>query len=144
MNQGGVSPSTIAGLSAQEMRDVGISGRKASYLHGLADHFITGKLSDNDIVTMDEEALMAALTAVKGIGVWSVHMFMIFWLHKSDVLPIGDLGVRKGFQKLYQLASLPSGSEMQELAACWRPYRSLGAWYLWRLVDATLPFPAGA
>lgn len=137
----GVTPAVVASLSASQMREIGISGRKASYLHDLANHFVTGALSDDIIQQMDEETLMAALTAVKGIGVWSVHMFMIFWLHKSDVLPVGDLGVRKGFQKLYQLEALPSVSQMTEIAASWRPFRSLGAWYLWRLNDNSRPFP---
>jgi DNA-3-methyladenine glycosylase II len=137
----GVTPAAVASLSASQMREIGISGRKASYLHDLANHFVTGALSDDIIQQMDEETLMAALTAVKGIGVWSVHMFMIFWLHKSDVLPVGDLGVRKGFQKLYQLEALPSVSQMTEIAASWRPFRSLGAWYLWRLNDNSRPFP---
>ncbi|CAK9219648.1 unnamed protein product [Sphagnum troendelagicum] len=137
----GVTPAVVASLSASQMREIGISGRKASYLHDLANHFVTGALSDDIIQQMDEETLMAALTAVKGIGVWSVHMFMIFWLHKSDVLPVGDLGVRKGFQKLYHLEALPSVSQMTEIAASWRPFRSLGAWYLWRLNDNSRPFP---
>lgn len=82
---------------------------------------------------------MSALTAVKGIGVWSVHMFMIFALHRPDVLPVGDLGVRKGFFKLYGLKALPTPTEMEQLSGPWRPYRSLGSWYMWRLIESKAP-----
>lgn len=135
----GMTPTVIAGLSAEELRAVGISGRKAIYLHDLADKFSSGFLTDEKLAVMSEDDLVTALTAVKGIGVWSAHMFMIFHLHKSDVLPVGDLGIRKGFQKLFQLKEQPSAVEMQELALLWRPYRTLASWYLWRLTDMKLP-----
>lgn len=118
------------------LRGIGISARKASYLHDLSRNFLEGGLSDAAIKLMEDEKLMSALTAVKGIGVWSVHMFMIFALHRPDVLPVGDLGVRKGFSKLYGLKDLPTPAEMERLSAPWRPYRSLGAWYMWRLIEA--------
>ena len=88
---------------------------------------------------MDEDELVKVLTAVKGIGVWSAHMFMIFYLHKPDVLPVGDLAIRKGFQTLYRLKALPSVTEMEQLASSWRPYRSLASWYLWRVKETILP-----
>lgn len=84
---------------------------------------------------MDDETLLGELTAVKGIGVWSVHMFMIFTLHRPDVLPVGDLGVRKGVQRLYGLKELPKPAEMEKLCEKWKPYRSIGAWYMWRLME---------
>jgi len=134
-----MTPTVIAGLSAEELRAVGISGRKSTYLHDLADKFSSGFLTDEKLAVMSEDDLVTALTAVKGIGVWSAHMFMIFHLHKPDVLPVGDLGIRKGFQKLFQLKEQPSAVEMQELALLWRPYRTLASWYLWRLSDMKLP-----
>lgn len=85
---------------------------------------------------MDDEALLAKLTVVKGIGVWSVHMFMIFSLRRPDVLPIGDLGVRKGVQRLYGLKELPRPLEMERLCEKWKPYSSFGSWYMWRLMEA--------
>ena len=118
---------------------MGVSGRKATYLHDLAKHFLSGALSDEKLVMMDEDELVKVLTAVKGIGVWSAHMFMIFYLHKSDVLPVGDLAIRKGFQTLYRLKALPSVTEMEQLASSWRPYRSLASWYLWRVKETILP-----
>lgn len=129
----------MAGLTEPQLREIGISGRKASYLHDLSQHFLSGALSDEKLIVMEEDELVTALTAVKGIGVWSAHMFMIFWLHKPDVLPVGDLGIRKGFQKLYQLKAVPTVAQMEELASSWRPYRSLGAWYLWRVGNLTVP-----
>lgn len=117
-------------------RQVGVSGRKASYLHDLASKYRDGVLSDNSIREMDDETLLRVLTTVKGIGVWSVHMFMMFSLHRPDVLPVGDLGVRKGVQLLYKLKELPKPVEMEELCEKWKPYRSVGSWYMWRLMES--------
>lgn len=85
---------------------------------------------------MNDEWLFTMLTMVKGIGSWSVHMFMIFSLHRPDVLPIGDLGVRKGVQLLYGLEQLPRPSQMEQLCDKWRPYRSVASWYMWRFAEA--------
>lgn len=94
-----------------------------------------GTLSDTSILEMNDEELLTALTAVKGIGVWSVHMFMIFSLRRPDVLPVGDLGVRKGVKLLYGLKELPGPMQMEQICEKWRPYRSVGSWYMWRLVE---------
>lgn len=110
---------------------------KASYLHDLSEKYANGSLSDSLILAMDDEKLMESLTRVKGIGVWSVHMFMMFSLHRSDVLPAGDLGVRKGVQALNGLKGLPEGSEMERICEKWKPYRSVGSWYMWRLMEAS-------
>lgn len=85
---------------------------------------------------MDDDSLLSMLTMVKGIGAWTVHMFMIFSLNRPDVLPVGDLGVRKGVQMLYGLKEVPRPAQMEELCHKWRPYRSIGAWYMWRLVES--------
>ncbi|CAM6083324.1 unnamed protein product [Calypogeia fissa] len=132
-----LTPTTISQLSAEQMREIGISGRKASYLHDLAANFLSGALSDSSIYDMDDESLIKALIAVKGIGMWSVHMFMLFSLHKPDVLPVSDLGIRKGLQKLYKLKDLPNPDQAEKIAASWQPYRSLGAWYIWRVLSNT-------
>lgn len=115
---------------------MGVSGRKASYLHDLATKYKSGVLSDPSILEMDDEALLRVLTTVKGIGVWSVHMFMIFSLQRPDVLPVGDLGVRKGVQLLFGLKELPKPVQMEKLCEKWRPYRSIGSWYMWRLIES--------
>ncbi|KAK3134804.1 hypothetical protein QOZ80_5BG0410920 [Eleusine coracana subsp. coracana] len=131
-----VTPAAVLALAAADLRAIGISGRKASYLHDLAGKFSAGELSDSAVAAMDEAALLAELTKVKGVGEWTVHMFMIFSLHRPDVLPCGDLGVRKGVQELYKLKALPKPEEMAALCERWRPYRSVGAWYMWRLMES--------
>ncbi|KAF8015472.1 hypothetical protein BT93_H1095 [Corymbia citriodora subsp. variegata] len=132
----GVSPDSLLALSPQQLRQAGVSGRKAGYLHDLAENYRSGALSDESILEMGDEALLSALTRVKGIGVWSVHMFMMFSLHRPDVLPVGDLGVRKGLQAMHELKELPKPLEMEELCEKWRPYRSVGSWYMWRLMES--------
>ncbi|KAJ8762366.1 hypothetical protein K2173_007524 [Erythroxylum novogranatense] len=134
--ESGVLPETVLALTPQQLRQVGVSGRKASYLHDLARKYQNGILSDAAILSMDDKSLFTMLTMVNGIGLWSVHMFMIFSLHRPDVLPINDLGVRKGVQLLYNLEELPRPSQMDQLCEKWRPYRSVASWYLWRFVEA--------
>ncbi|CAD6271173.1 unnamed protein product [Miscanthus lutarioriparius] len=131
-----VTPAAVLALAAADLRTIGVSSRKASYLHDLAARFAAGELSDSAVAAMDEAALLAELTKVRGVGEWTVHMFMIFSLHRPDVLPCGDLGVRKGVQELYKLKALPNPEEMAALCDRWRPYRSVGAWYMWRLMES--------
>lgn len=131
-----VVPDTVLALTPQQLREIGVSARKASYIHDLASKYRSGFLSDSAIVVMDDDALFSKLTAVKGIGPWTVHMFMIFSLHRPDVLPVGDLGVRKGVQILLGRGKIPQPAEMEELCKLWRPYRSAAAWYMWRLVES--------
>ncbi|CAN6886448.1 hypothetical protein Bca4012_071026 [Brassica carinata] len=131
-----VVPETVLALDPQQLRQIGVSGRKASYLHDLARKYQNGILSDSAIVSMDDKSLFTMLTMVNGIGSWSVHMFMINSLHRPDVLPVNDLGVRKGVQMLYNLEELPRPSQMEQLCVKWRPYRSVASWYMWRLIEA--------
>ncbi|XP_022773993.1 DNA-3-methyladenine glycosylase 1-like [Durio zibethinus] len=134
-NESNVLPNTVLSFSPQKLREIGVSARKASYLHDLSDKFSTGVLSDTSILTMDDEKLFHMLTSVKGIGPWSVHMFLIFSLHRPDVLPVGDLGVRKGVQLLYGLKELPKPLQMEQICGKWKPYRSVGSCYMWRLME---------
>ncbi|XWS14565.1 hypothetical protein CRYUN_Cryun35bG0021000 [Craigia yunnanensis] len=134
--ENGVVPENVLSLTPQQLRQIGVSGRKASYLHDLARKYQTGILSDSSIVNMDDKSLFTMLTMVNGIGSWSVHMFMIFSLHRPNVLPINDIGIRKGVQLLYNLEELPKPSQMDQLCEKWRPYRSVASWYLWRFVEA--------
>ncbi|KAJ0257389.1 DNA glycosylase superfamily protein [Hirschfeldia incana] len=131
-----VVPETVLALDPQQLRQIGVSRRKASYLHDLARKYQNGILSDSAIVSMDDKSLFTMLTMVNGIGSWSVHMFMINSLHRPDVLPVNDLGVRKGVQMLYNLEELPRPSQMEQLCVKWRPYRSVASWYMWRLIEA--------
>ncbi|OAY83107.1 DNA-3-methyladenine glycosylase 1 [Ananas comosus] len=126
--EAGVLPDAVLALTPHQLRQIGISARKASYLHDLARKYHSGILSDAAIVAMDDKSLFSMLTMVNGIGAWSVHMFMIFSLHRPDVLPVGDLGVRKGVQILYGLNEVPRPSQMEQYCDKWRPYRSVGAW----------------
>lgn len=132
----GVLPDTVLALTPQQLRQIGVSGRKASYLHDLARKYKNGILSDESIINMDDKSLFTMLTMVNGIGSWSVHMFMIFSLHRPDVLPVNDLGIRKGVQLLYGSEELPRPSQMENMCDKWRPYRSVASWYLWRFVEA--------
>ncbi|XP_043711452.1 uncharacterized protein LOC122660280 isoform X2 [Telopea speciosissima] len=134
--EAGVVPDAVLSFSLHQLRQIGVSARKASYLHDLASKYRKGILSDASIIDMDDKSLFAMVTMVNGIGPWSVHMFMIFSLHRPDVLPIGDLGVRKGVQLLYGLEQLPRPSQMEQLCEKWRPYRSVGTWYMWRFAEA--------
>ncbi|XP_006341950.1 probable DNA-3-methyladenine glycosylase 2 isoform X1 [Solanum tuberosum] len=131
-----VMPDMVLGLTPQQLRQIGVSARKASYLHDLARKYQNGILSDKSIVDMDDKSLFTMLTMVNGIGSWSVHMFMIFSLHRPDVLPIHDLGIRKGVRMLYGLEDLPRPSQMDQLCEKWKPYRSVASWYIWRFVEA--------
>ena len=110
-----VRPDTVLGFSAQQLRECGLSGQKASYLHDLSSKYRDGFLSDSSILEMDDETLFNKLTMVKGIGPWSVHMFMIFTLHRPDVLPVGDLVIRRGVERLYGLKALPQPSQVEKL-----------------------------
>ncbi|CAA0336021.1 unnamed protein product [Arabidopsis thaliana] len=134
--ENGVVPENVLPLTPQQLRQIGVSGRKASYLHDLARKYQNGILSDSGIVNMDEKSLFTMLTMVNGIGSWSVHMFMINSLHRPDVLPVNDLGVRKGVQMLNGMEDLPRPSKMEQLCEKWRPYRSVASWYLWRLIES--------
>ncbi|XP_020891248.1 uncharacterized protein LOC9325080 isoform X1 [Arabidopsis lyrata subsp. lyrata] len=134
--ENGVVPENVLPLTPQQLRQIGVSGRKASYLHDLARKYQNGILSDSGIVNMDEKSLFTMLTMVNGIGSWSVHMFMINSLHRPDVLPVNDLGVRKGVQMLNAMEDLPRPSKMEQLCEKWRPYRSVASWYMWRLIES--------
>ncbi|MCL7039397.1 hypothetical protein MKW94_012804 [Papaver nudicaule] len=131
-----VLPEAVLSFTPNQLRQIGISARKSSYLHDLANKYRNGILSDSSIVNMDDKSLFTMLTMVKGIGPWSVHMFMIFSLHRPDVLPVGDVGIRKGVQLLYGLEDLPRPSQMENLCEKWRPYRSVASWYMWRFAEA--------
>ncbi|GAB2250415.1 hypothetical protein Droror1_Dr00016665 [Drosera rotundifolia] len=132
----GVVPEAVLAMTPQQLRQIGVSGRKASYLHDLARKYRDGILSDRKILSMDDKSLFTMLTMVNGIGSWSVHMFMIFSLYRPDVLPVNDLGIRKGVMLLYGLEELPRPSQMEQLCEKWRPYRSVASWYMWRFVEA--------
>ncbi len=136
---GVLDPASVLATPQEILAGAGLSGRKASYLHDLARHFDEGLLSDELIDAMTAEELHTALTAVKGLGPWSVDMFLLFHLGLPDILPVGDLGVRKGMQHLYNLKELPSAAQMEVVAEQWKPFRSVGSYYMWRVEVAKAP-----
>jgi DNA-3-methyladenine glycosylase II len=106
-----------------------------SYLRSLAEHVLSGELELDRLDSLPDEEVIAELTAVKGIGVWSAHMFLMFTLLRPDVLPVGDLGIRRAAERLYGLPDLPDANELERIAEPWRPHRTLACRYLWRSLD---------
>jgi DNA-3-methyladenine glycosylase II len=113
----------------------GLSHAKVNFLRSLAEHVTSGELELDRLDELSDEDIAAELIAVKGIGQWSVDMFLMFQLQRPDVLPVGDLGIRKAVQKLYGLDELPGPTEIERIATPWRPYRTLASRYLWSALD---------
>src|ERR1043166_4061233 len=133
--KGSVTPQSILKLRPSRMRTLGLSGQKTAYIRDLARHTRDGRLIFEELQTLADAAVIERLTQVKGIGVWTAHMFLIFALRRADVLPTGDLGIRNAMKKAYSLEKLPSPEEMEAIAAKWRPYCSVASWYLWRSLE---------
>jgi DNA-3-methyladenine glycosylase II len=129
------SPEALLAVDADALRGAGLSRAKVLYMRSLAEHVIDGSLELDRLNELPDEEIIAELTAVKGIGEWSAHMFLIFHLQRPDVLPVGDLGVRNAARQVYGLDELPKPAELIELGEPWRPYRSLASLYLWRSLD---------
>ena len=129
------SPKQVAKTSIEKFRTVGVSQQKASYLIDLAKKFLDGTVDPKHFHEMTDEAIRAHLVAVKGIGRWTADMFLMFTLHRPDVLPTGDLGIQKAMKDLFKLRTLPSPEKMEKLAEPWRPYRTVACRYLWDSLD---------
>lgn len=125
-------PAVLLSLGEEALRGVGLSGVKARYVLNLAEAVAGGQAPLDAFDDWDDDAIIARLTAIKGIGRWTADMFLIFALNRPDVLPVGDLGVRAALRDRHGLAELPKPSECAPLAEHWRPYRSIAIWYLWR------------
>lgn len=130
-----LTPESILKLRPARMRALGLSKQKIEYIRGLARMTRDGEVSFEGCCSLDDDAVIEHLTRVKGVGVWTVHMFLLFALRRHDVLPTGDLGVRMAMKRAYDLPDLPAPAEMERIAADWRPYRSVATWYLWRSLD---------
>jgi len=128
-------PEQLVEISAERLREAGLSRAKAAYLHDLAERVLSGELDLEHIAELSDEEASAQLTAVKGLGQWTADMFLIFHLRRPDVLPVGDLGVRRAVELAYGLEGLPAAPELTTIAKPWRPYRSLASLYLWRSLD---------
>lgn len=129
------APAKIVATPDDKLRAAGLSGAKAAAIKDLARHVVEKKLVPSTLPGLTDAEISAALLPVRGIGPWSVDMFLMFTLARPDVLPVGDLGIRKGMQKHFRLRKLPEAKKMIALAAPWRPYRTIGSWYMWRLLE---------
>jgi DNA-3-methyladenine glycosylase II len=129
------SPKQLLAADPEELRGAGLSRAKVAYMRSLAEHVLSGELELDRLNELTDEEIVAELTAVKGLGNWTAHMFLIFHLQRPDVLPVGDLGVRNAARDVYGLAELPTAAELEELGTAWSPHRSLAALYLWRSLD---------
>ncbi len=135
---GKMTPESIQNLSVGEMRRAGLSRQKVGYIRDLAEHAQSGKVDFDRLPSMNDEEVIAALTDIKGVGVWTAHMFLIFALRRPNVLAVGDFGVRSAIKRHYKKRTLPKPAQIEKLAVNWRPYCSIACWYLWR----SLEFPA--
>ena len=132
------TPAEVLAEDPEELRAaIGLSRMKVAFLRSLAEHVTDGSLELEKMDDLSDEDVIAELVAVKGIGEWTAHMFLIFHLQRPDVLAVGDLGIRSAIKGAYELAELPGPSEMETIAAPWRPYRSVACRYLWRSLDNT-------
>jgi DNA-3-methyladenine glycosylase II len=122
------------------MRTLGLSARKVEYIRDIARHTRAGTLDFESLHQMPDAAVIECLTQVKGVGVWTAHMFLMFSLGRPNILAVGDLGIRSAIKKAYGLEQLPTAPEIEKIAEAWHPYCSAACWYLWKSLDG----PAGA
>ena len=130
-----MTPSRIAAVSDDALRGVGLSRQKIAYLRDLCNRVTSGDLALDQLDEMSDDEVVVALTGVKGIGRWTAEMFLMFRLHRPDVLPIGDLGIVKAVQRAYGMRKVPTPERLTKLGEQWRPYRSVACWYLWASLD---------
>jgi len=130
-----LTPEAILKMRPQKMRTLGLSKQKTIYIRELARLTRDGDIQFERLPDMEDAAIIETLTRVKGVGVWTVQMFLMFALQRPNVLPVGDLGVRAAMKKAYGLAELPKPQEMESIAAAWHPYRSIASWYMWRSLE---------
>jgi DNA-3-methyladenine glycosylase II len=130
-------PEQIVAKDIEELRSVGLSRPKANYIQDLARHILGGSVRFDTLDQLSNDEIITELTAVKGIGEWTVHMFLLFCMGRTNVLPTGDLGIKSGMRKLYGLKELPTPEEVREVAkrGGWHPYESIASWYIWRSLD---------
>ena len=129
------TPKELLATRTPKLRGVGLSGQKTQYLKDLARHAHEGSVPFDDLDAMDDASVITTLTSIRGIGVWTAQMFLMFRLGRPDVLPVTDLGVQKAIQLLYGLRKLPAPDRVAKIGQRWAPYRTVASWYLWRRVD---------
>lgn len=133
---GQLTAESILKLRPARMRSLGISPQKTGYIRELARRTRAGEIEFEYLPQMPDDEVIATLTVVKGIGVWTAHMFLMFALRRPDVLPTGDLGIRNAIRKAYGMDDLPKPSAVETLGQPWRPYCTVASWYLWRSLDS--------
>jgi DNA-3-methyladenine glycosylase II len=131
------TPQAVLLLSDEPLRGVGLSRQKLGYLRDLAGRFAAGQIPTRRFARMSDEEIIQSLLPIKGVGRWTAEMFLIFVLNRPDLLPVDDLGVKKGVQRAYGLKELPDAERMKALAEPWRPWRTVATWYLWRGMAGT-------
>lgn len=131
------TPQQIIEADFDALRGAGLSRAKISYIRDLAEHILAGTVVFDTLDSLSNDQIIAELLPVKGIGEWTVHMFLLFCMGRLDVLPMGDLGIRSGIQKLYGLEKLPTPDEVRTIAKenNWHPYESVASWYIWHSLD---------
>jgi 3-methyladenine DNA glycosylase/8-oxoguanine DNA glycosylase len=137
----GFTAAGINELGDAALRGAGLSRQKVGYLRDLCARIVDGRLLLDELDVLSDEAVIERLVAVKGFGRWTAEMFLMFRLHRPDVLPVGDLGIVKAIQRLYRLRAVPTPKRMLTIGEAWRPYRSVACWYLWQTLR-TAPPPA--
>ena len=130
-----MTPANVLKLKVDDMRAAGLSARKVEYLVDLAIHFDAGSVHVKDWDSMDDEAIIAEMIAIRGIGRWTAEMFLIFYLTRPNVLPLDDVGLINGISQNYFSGEAVSRSDAREVAAAWAPYCSVATWYIWRSLD---------
>jgi DNA-3-methyladenine glycosylase II len=133
------APPQILETTDEQFRAAGISRQKMGYMRDLAVHVADGRLRLEELPSLSDEDVIERIIAVKGLGEWSAHMFLMFHLGRPDVLPVGDLGVRHGMRITYDLLELPTPKQAIEIGAPWAPFRSVGSWYMWRAGEPVAP-----
>lgn len=129
------TPSELLATTDEAFRAAGVSRQKSGYMRDVAEHVLAGSLDLAGMDARSDEEVVAQITAVKGLGEWSAHMFLMFQLGRPDILPVGDFGVRNGMRAVYGLPEMPTPAEAREIGARWAPYRSVASWYMWRAVE---------
>jgi len=132
---GDLTPQRVLSLTPVRLRELGLSRQKIAYIRELAERTIAGEVNFESLKELPDEEVVRRLTALKGIGIWTVQMFLIFALRRPDVMPSADLGIRAAVRKAYGYRELPAPAEVERLAEPWRPYRTVASWYLWRSLE---------
>jgi len=132
-----LTPAGILRLTNEQMRTAGLSKQKSACLRDLAERTHRGELQFDHLPDLSDEEVIQHLTQVKGVGVWTAHMFLMFTLRRPNVLPTGDFGIRTAIKKHYRKRKLPRPEVMEKIAKPWEPYRSIACWYLWQSLDVT-------